>query len=202
MLIEYQLKTPPAAEPLTLQETKAWLKVDHDAEDALIQLLITTARERCETVTGLSLTLQQWVANLPYWPIKAEEAWWDGFRDGAFTQEPLQFVTLRHGPVRQIDSVLLFDSSGNSALYPASNYLLDRARDRLVLQAGAPIPQGNRVSNPIEITYTTGYESISGSLKTSLLKLIAHLYEHRGDESVPVPRDIVEFWRPYMRVRI
>jgi hypothetical protein len=200
--IEYRLKTPPATEPLTLQEAKAWLKVDHDAEDTLIQLLIATARERCESVTGLSLMIQQWTAYLPYWPMRDEEGWWDGVREGAFVQNLMQEVPLWHGPVRQIDAFTLYDQAGNASVYSAAHYLLDQARDRIVLQPGAPLPSGERVINPIEITYSTGYDTVSGAIKTGLLKLIAHLYEHRGDEGNLIPTDILGFWQPYTRIKI
>lgn len=202
MLIEYQLKTPPAAEPLTLAETKAWLKVDHNAEDVLIQFLITTARERCEAVTGLSLPIQQWVAYLPYWPLQTLDDWWDGIREGAFIQKYGQTVSLWHGPVRQIDVFTLFDRDGNSSLYPTDHYLLDKVRDSVVLKEGVPLPKGERVINPIEITYTTGYEFIPGTLKTGLLKLITHLYEYRGDEGNSIPPDVLALWQPFMRVKI
>lgn len=202
MPIEYRLKTPPATEPLTLQEAKAWLKVDHDAEDTLIQLLIATARERCESVTGLSLMIQQWTAYLPYWPMRDEEGWWDGVREGAFVQNLMQEVPLWHGPVRQIDAFTLYDQAGNASVYSAAHYLLDQARDRIVLQPGAPLPSGERVINPIEITYSTGYDTVSGAIKTGLLKLIAHLYEHRGDEGNLIPTDILGFWQPYTRIKI
>lgn len=202
MPAEYLLKTPPVSEPLTLLETKAWLKVDHNAEDVLIQLLITAARERCEAMTGLSLMVQQWVAYLPHWPIKQEVAWWDGVREGALLQEALQELPLLHGPVRQIDAFTLFDIDGNASIYPASSYLLDKARDRVVLKTGAPIPRGERVINPIEITYTSGYENVPGAIKTGLLKLIAHHYEHRGDEGNRIPGDVLSLWQPFMRVKL
>lgn len=56
--------------------------------------------------------------------------------------------------------------------------------------------------NPIEITYSTGYDTVSGAIKTGLLKLIAHLYEHRGDEGNLIPTDILGFWQPYTRIKI
>ncbi len=40
--------TPPAAEPVTLEQAKAWLKIDFDAEDELIEMLISAAREKAE----------------------------------------------------------------------------------------------------------------------------------------------------------
>lgn len=202
MQIEYRPLTPPASEPLTLDEAKAWLKVDHSDEDILIGLLITTARERCETITGLSLMTQQWLAYLPYWPIQTEGTWWDGVREGAYSWQALQKLPLRHGPVRQVDAFTLFDADGNGTLYPADQYLLDRARDHLVLKPGAALPMGQRAINPIEITYTTGYDIVPGVIKSSLLRLIAHLYEHRGDESVAIPKDVLGLWQPYMRVKV
>lgn len=111
-------------------------------------------------------------------------------------------MPLRYGPVRQIDVVMLYDLDGNASLYPSGNYLLDKARDQVVLQSGVPIPIGERIINPIEITYTTGFDSVPGGIKASLLKLIAYLYEHRGDESVAIPADVLALWQPYRKLKL
>ena len=202
MTLEYRLITPPTTEPVTLPEAKAWLKVDHSDEDALIQLLIQTARERCEALTDLSLCLQQWAVYIPVWPMQSLAEWWDGMREGAFTNVPLQAIALHPGPVRQIDAFNLYDASDNMTLYSETYYALDRVRNRLVLQPEAPIPHGTRLINPIEIIYTTGHEFIPGSIKAGLLKLIAHLYEHRGDTSSRIPNEILSLWQPFMKVRL
>ena len=201
-MLEYRLITPPTTEPISLPEAKAWLKVDHGDEDDLIQLLIQTARERCEALAGLSLCLQQWAVYLQAWPMHSLEEWWDGMQEGAFTNEPLRAIALHHGPVRQIDAFNLYDASDNVTLYSPTYYALDRIRNRLALQSEAPLPQGTRLINPIEIVYTTGYEFIPGSIKAGLLKLIAHLYEHRGDTSSRIPNEILALWQPFMKVRL
>jgi hypothetical protein len=55
-----QLNTPPATEPVTLAQAKAWLKVETDDEDALIAALIPAARARAEWHTGRAFVTQGW----------------------------------------------------------------------------------------------------------------------------------------------
>ncbi|WP_271163678.1 head-tail connector protein [Brevundimonas intermedia] len=44
------------AQPVTVAEAKLFLRVEHEAEDGLIQTLITAAQARVEADVGLSLT--------------------------------------------------------------------------------------------------------------------------------------------------
>lgn len=68
---------PPPAEPILLAEAKAFLRVDHDDEDVLIQTLIASARERLEahlSVAMIQRPMQVALSSgdtikLPRWPI-------------------------------------------------------------------------------------------------------------------------------------
>lgn len=64
----YALITPPSAEPLTLAEVKAHLRLDGAEEDVLLLSLIRTARQFIERETGLCLITQSWRLYLDRWP--------------------------------------------------------------------------------------------------------------------------------------
>lgn len=52
--MEIKIVTDLASEPVTLQEAKDYLRISNDAENSLIQELITSARQRLEKFTNLS----------------------------------------------------------------------------------------------------------------------------------------------------
>ena len=69
------LTGPPAAEPVTLADAKAWLRLDGDHEDELRPAsLVASAREQVERLTGLALIDQTWRLSLDAWPAVASVA--------------------------------------------------------------------------------------------------------------------------------
>ena len=83
--------TAATAEPVTLVEAKAHLRVTHSADDALITRLLTAAREWVEAETGVALAAAEyvwspertgtyaWRPSLPLWPVTLSEVtYWDG----------------------------------------------------------------------------------------------------------------------------
>jgi len=63
-----ELISPPAVEPVTLDEAKAHLKVDTTDDDALIATLISAARAKAEWHTGRAFVTQGWTLWLDRWP--------------------------------------------------------------------------------------------------------------------------------------
>lgn len=66
--MELFLKTPPAIEPLTLEEVRSYLRMSSQQEDDGLLTLISTARAHLERITGRALLKQQWQMDLkpPY----------------------------------------------------------------------------------------------------------------------------------------
>jgi uncharacterized phiE125 gp8 family phage protein len=60
----------PAAEPVTLADMRAFLRLDDPAEDELVTTLIATARECVEAASGRRLIAQTWRLALDRWPCR------------------------------------------------------------------------------------------------------------------------------------
>src|SRR3989338_876330 len=65
--LTHALVTPPGAEPISLAELKAHLRLDGAEEDALLTSLTRTAREHLERTAGLALISQGWRLHLDVW---------------------------------------------------------------------------------------------------------------------------------------
>ena len=74
------LLTPPGAEPVSLGQAKAWLRVSHADEDELISDLIRASRERVESFTGRALITRQYRESLDDWPAARGFRLRDGVR--------------------------------------------------------------------------------------------------------------------------
>lgn len=159
------LVAPPASEPVSRANAKAFLKVEHDDEDTLIDTLIAAARLHVEAATRRVLVAQGWRLVLDGWP-------------------PRRLIELPLSPVVSIDSVTVYDAGGNPAILDASAWVADPLSTParlLVREAVAP----SAAFNGIEIDFTAGYgeaaEDVPAPLAQAVLQLVAHWYEVRGD---------------------
>ena len=62
----------PLAEPVSVAEAKAHMRIDASAEDALIASLIITSRLHIEAALGLALLSQAWSYFVDAWPRSRE----------------------------------------------------------------------------------------------------------------------------------
>ena len=93
--------TEPAVEPVTLAEAKKHLRVEHDADDALITASIVAAREWCETYLDATLIHTQWQMTLDFFPVyirlpkppmatTSRPSFWRGRAPTSLNQPPVQ----------------------------------------------------------------------------------------------------------------
>jgi len=184
----------PTLEPVSLAQAKAHLRVDGEAEDALIQSLIVTSRLHIEAALGLALITQTWSFFLDRWPKAGR-------------------LVLPIRPVVAITHVRVWSEEGTSESIDPTHFLLDGygLPPRLVALASVAQLDHKRVANGIEIGFTGGFgaasDNVPATIRHALLLLVAHWYEHREPVQIgvgvsAVPAMVSELLAPYRRRRL
>lgn len=202
--------TPPAVEPLSVQETKDFLRIDQSSDDTLVESLIMAARMQCEKYTGRALINQSWSLFLDHWPGRDTTIWWEGIRDGAQTSRPTNFLLIPKPPLVSITQILIYDEDDTGVVWEPSNYYVDTAcaPGRVVLRTGGVAPSPLRAANGIEIQFTAGYGDEAADVPRSLIegisRTVAHMYENRGDfPDMAMKKSGAEnLWQPWRMMRI
>lgn len=153
----------PLAEPVTLAELKAHLRIDAGDEDDLLESLIRVARAHLESVTGVALMSQGFRLFLDDWPRG-------------------EVIQLMRTPVQTIDAILVYDADGVAQDQDLTGLLLDGTAHpaRLVIRER---PHPALPINGIEIEFTAGFGSVNEvppELKRAILIHAAHLHEFRA----------------------
>jgi uncharacterized phiE125 gp8 family phage protein len=181
------LITPPAAEPVSLDEAKAFLKLETDADDSLLATLIAAARVAIETRTRRVLVSQAWRLYL------------DDLPRAKSVQLPIM-------PLISVDAVTVYDGTGEPIVLPATDYLADIITEppRLRFNVSAPIDAGIEM-NGVEIDFTAGYgdpADVPEPLRMAVLQLVALWYERRepvafGGAVAVMPQSVHALAEPY-----
>ncbi|MCD2172030.1 head-tail connector protein [Rhizobium sp. C4] len=182
---------PPAAEPLTLAQVKAHLRLDGSTEDALLAGLIATARHYLEATTGLALITQTLRFYRDDWP-----------EDG--------LIQLAIAPLQTVESVTVYDASGNPQAVSLAGHVLDAASTpaRLFL---ATQPPTSRPLNGIEIDVVAGFGNTGAempdTLTRAMLMHVALMFELRGAvpaemQPAAIPAGYDRLVSPYRPVRL
>jgi uncharacterized phiE125 gp8 family phage protein len=176
--------TPPATEPVTLQEAKIHLRVDDTEEDTSISMAIQAAREEAEHQTGRALITQTWERVL------------DAFPAGA--------IQLGNPPIISITSVKYFDVNGVEQTLSASAYTLDSVKmpGWLLPSAAYPTWPSTQADTPntVRVRFTCGYgaaSAVPAKVRRWILLRIGTLHEHRQESVIgvsitPLPRDYTD----------
>ncbi len=167
MLRTVSLVTPPAAEPITLEEARLHLRVTGTEEDSLITSLVTASRRAAEGKTNRALMLQTWRLSLDRFP----------YPDNA----P---ILLPRPPFGSVTAFTYTDATGaGQTLTTGATTLVDRGVcAELVPAYGTVWPVAREHPGSVQITYTAGYASaadVPAEIKAWMKIHLATLYENR-----------------------
>lgn len=178
-----RLITPPASEPVSLAEAKLHLRVDHSAEDTLIQGLVTAAREQCEHILGRSIMQQTWEVVLDTFPADGD-------------------IELFNPPIISITSIKYIDANTGTEVTLASNqYALDKDNEPgwVIPAIGVAWPETADAANAVRVRYQAGYAdaaSVPSAIKSWILLAIGVWYKNREamieNTSMSLPRDFYD----------
>lgn len=161
----YKVTTGPASEPFSVSEVKDYLKVDNSADDAMIETLITAARQWVENHCALAL--------LPQTVIQT----WGKFGG---------IMNIALSPLRSVSAITYLDTAGAQQTLSASVYGVDNIRTpaQIYLAYGQMWPATYEAPNAASAIFTAGYDAASAipaPIKQAMLLTIADMYDNRTD---------------------
>jgi uncharacterized phiE125 gp8 family phage protein len=158
------LLTGPSIEPLSLDEAKAFLRLDHDDDDDVVAALIAGARVHVEAQTRRAFITQSWRLVRDRWP-----------GDGC--------IEVRPAPLHALSAARIYRSDGSTQSIDPAAFVADKAKSALAFAAGALPPPG-RIAAGIELDVSVGYgdaaTDVPQPLRQAIRVLVAHWYENRG----------------------
>ena len=165
-----------------IDETKAYLRIAGDAEDALIGRLLAAAIGHGEGFTGQALIARTMRETIP-----AQGSW----------------RRLARTPVGAIASVEGLPAGGAAFVLGVDAYAVDvdAAGDGWVRIAAAG------TATRAKVQYSAGlaaeWSGLPEPLRQGIVRLASHLYTHRDavDEGAP-PAAVAALWRPWRRMRL
>lgn len=221
------LKTPPATEPVTLAEVKAYLDIEtaDTVDDALLTGIISALREKCEAFTGRALITQTWSLRFDFFPTRQKKgAPLEGYYQLPVDNfdEAVEVIEISKVPLISITHLKTFDTANLESVFDASNYFVDIHSEpgRIGLSQGSSWPTGLRRMNAVEIEFVAGYgdaSAVPDSIKQGILlwaKLLmankSKLFESDDNSSASlgelnlkqVPPQVSAMWSPYRNFKL
>lgn len=170
--------TAPAVEPLSLDDVKTYLRVEHDDDDTALTGMISAARQYAELFTGRTFVNRNWQA--------------------VFERDAAEALYLPMGPVSAVSVVSVYERTAQTeTVLDSGAYRFSDAFDRVHLLSP---PCGDE----IRVTYTAGYgadgDAVPQLLKEGMLNHIAALHGSAGKASSP--EEARGRYLPYRRLRM
>lgn len=155
--------TPPATEPVTLEEVLEYLRLDVEVDGqppATLSALIQAAREVAEDRTARALIRQELELSLDRFPCGREP------------------IRLPRPPLIEVVEVTYRDPSGDEQVLDPSTYIVDAASEpgRVAPAPGHVWPVADCVPGAVRIRYVAGYgddpAAVPQKIRTAMLMLI------------------------------
>ena len=171
----------PEGLPVSVEEAKAFARVEHDADDELFETLVAAARDHVEQAVARTLvqTTYKWTARC--------------FPD---------LVHLPRSPLVSVQYVKYRDREGDlHSLVADTDYLIDYAAEPATIEPVRSWPMTGDFPDAVQVRFIAGYAPDDGSppdpagnvparAKVAIKALAAHWYEQREPVALTQPHEI------------
>lgn len=171
------LITPPAVEPITLEEAKSHLRVSDDDNNDMLRLYIKAVRQNLDGMDGWlgrALVTQTWELTL------------DSF--------PCGEIRIPIPPLQSVTSIKYDDEDGNEQTVDAGDYTVDTLNEPgwVLVNSDESWPTTFNGINAVRVRFVAGYAPTNDSpndlranvpapIKAAMLLMLGTLYENRGE---------------------
>lgn len=161
------VETAPTVEPISGAELKLQSRIDSSAEDTLLEIYITAAREKCEEIARRAFVTQTLALWLDAWPDEA-------------------VIQLPRPPLQSVSSITYTLEDGTEETLSSSLYVVDANSEpgRLALISSASWPGDTLIPiGGIKIEFVAGFGDEAANVpqiyRMAVQLLAAHWYENR-----------------------
>lgn len=177
------LTSAPASEPVDTAELKAWLRLEHSADDALVSGLGIAARKALEKQIGRQLVSATWLLTLDGFPWPGG---WAMLENPGIYPDP-HTILIPKAPLQSVTSIQYYDLGDTLRTLDASTYDVDAVHDpgRIVLAMNKVWPVTRLKPGAVRITFVAGYGAagtVPEDIKLAIKMVVNHWYEHRGED--------------------
>jgi uncharacterized phiE125 gp8 family phage protein len=164
----WKVTTDPEYLPLTLDEAKAYLRVQHASEDSTITDCIRAATSYCEEELDLAIMEQQITLKMDAFPVGA--------------------IKLPRTNLLSVTSVSYIDTNGDSQAF--TDFTVDDFSSPARIVANEAWPDAKSITNAVTIVYQAGFKSdqsgsaaenpAPGAVMQAMRLLITHYFDNRN----------------------
>lgn len=164
----FVLKTPPAREPIGLDDVKAHSRISIDADDLLIQSQILAVRQWFERIYDVAIITQTWTMYLDYLPCRLE---------------------IYKVPIIKINSIKYYDDASVLQTLASNQYTIDlnKRPPQVVPALNMSWPYVQWRPSAVAVEFDAGYGPTVGDVPPNviqyLLMKVADIYENRESYS-------------------
>lgn len=173
------VKTKPPVEPVTLAEARSQCRLvasgspPEHPDDAFLERVIQASRENAESITQRTF-------------IETEFEWsFDSFPDND------DELVLPRDPVLSVESIEYTDENGDSQTLTGFTTQFTESKSIIVPAFNSEWPDARGHLGDVKVTFKAGYQptadsppdyvaNVPNSIKSAILLMTSHLYEHRS----------------------